>query len=139
MTRTHCRSDCRKSKDTWHRRSQITYFRGDNSNDVQARAFIRGRTHFLLMYRRPAAISYARRNGFGESVIGHLWHTVPNRCVDRQWRAAMRCDRDVPRIRRDPPTCKHYFFAMRGLPILPTRMEKMSKEFGNHKEFLDLF
>lgn len=73
----------RKSKDTW---SPITYYRGDNSDGVHrgARAFIRGRTHFLLMYRRLAAISYARRNGFEEPVIGHLWRTVPNRCVDRQ-------------------------------------------------------
>lgn len=63
------------------RGSSITYFRGDNSDGVQTRAFIRGRTHFLLMYRRPAAISYARRNDFGESVIGHLWRTAPNRCV----------------------------------------------------------
>jgi hypothetical protein len=33
-------------------------------------------------------------------------------------RAATRCDRDVPRIHRDPPTCERRVLAMRGLRIL---------------------
>lgn len=64
------------------RNSPITYFRrrrrGERTNDEVSRAFIRGRSLFIDV-PPTEVISYAQRNGFEESVIGHLWRTVPNR------------------------------------------------------------
>lgn len=44
---------------------------GANGRSTKSRAFIRGRSLFIDV-PPTEAISYAQRNGFEESVIGHL-------------------------------------------------------------------
>ena len=48
---------------------------GANVRSTKSRAFIRGRSLFIDV-PPTEVISYAQRNGFEESVIGHLWRTV---------------------------------------------------------------
>lgn len=105
-----------KNRQIRERRSPITYFRGDDSDGVQARAFIRGRTHFLLMYRRLAAIRM--RDEMTSGNLSSVIYDTPRRtgALIMARRAEAR-SRDVPRIHRDPPTCGHCVLAMRGLPI----------------------
>lgn len=102
--------DCRKPKDTW---SPITYFRGDNSDCVHRRAhlFVAGHTfYWCTADRRWFRMRDKMASENLSSVIYDALRAEPVRRSSRRAaprRAAVRCDRDVPWIRRDPPTCGH--------------------------------